>query len=632
VSIRTRILLASTLVVLLPILILAIGIRREMSRRLTDQYTSRVESLSGVIKNDLEGKSRDIAARLASLTKEVADDNRFRLAAVEGIDAHRPYLLDYGRGAMQLSGLSMLAILDDQNRVVTSGHFRNEYGRVEPALPRILESSFDTMMLITARRPDGEFLALARVDTLRLGGRLFSMLGGVSLEHGFLTGLAHDHEMAISLVTPTAALSSDPRLQELLANTLGGRPAELESALAAREFMLRTIQIPMVPPAPAANADAAPAADPAGDAERPPPPETFPAARLVISYPVAPLNDLLRSLDQWLALVLIATASNSLVLAIWLSARISRPIGALAQKTAQLDLDHLDADFSSTRKDEVGVLSRFLAAMTERLRTRVAQLREAESRATLGELARQVNHDVRNGFTPIRNVVRHLAQVAHDSPKDLAAVFLERQATIETSLAYLEDLAANYARLSANPERRRLNLNEVIRQVVSPGAGWGNATLRLELAQDLPMILADPTGMRRIVENLVRNARESLGEETGLVTVTTEAGSSAAGESVVRMTVRDTGSGIRPADLSRIFDHFYTTKERGTGLGLSIVKRLVSDYDGAVSVESVLGQGSRFTVTLPAVSAAQGASPPAAPAAAAPPDGAPHAERERSHR
>src|SRR6185436_3855019 len=107
----------------------------------------------------------------------------------------------------------------------------------------------------------------------------------------------------------------------------------------------------------------------------------------------------------------------------------------------------------------IGSLSRLLREMTERLRSGTARLREAERRATVGDLARQLNHDIKNGLVPVRNVFRHLAQVARDDPSSLPAVLLERQGTIEAGISYLENLARNYARLSPVLDRQTSDLN-----------------------------------------------------------------------------------------------------------------------------------------------------------------------------
>src|SRR4029450_12283926 len=106
-----------------------------------------------------------------------------------------------------------------------------------------------------------------------------------------------------------------------------------------------------------------------------------------------------------------------------------------------------------------GRLSRLLGDLAARLRPTTGRVREAERRAPVGELARQINHDIKNGLIPLRNVMRHLAQVEKDDPGALPVVFGERRQTIDSSLAYLETLAASYQRLSPPVDRRDIDVN-----------------------------------------------------------------------------------------------------------------------------------------------------------------------------
>jgi nitrogen fixation/metabolism regulation signal transduction histidine kinase len=159
-------------------------------------------------------------------------------------------------------------------------------------------------------------------------------------------------------------------------------------------------------------------------------------AQLHVMQSLAPLNALLRSTDSWFLFTAAGTAVLAMLLAVWVASRISRPLASLAEKTAVLDLDRLDVDFDAGT-DEVGTLSRLLGDLATRLRTSTARVREAERRATVGDLARQINHDIKNGLIPLRNVMRHLAQVERDDPSALPTVFGERQQTIASSIAYL---------------------------------------------------------------------------------------------------------------------------------------------------------------------------------------------------
>ena len=213
---------------------------------------------------------------------------------------------------------------------------------------------------------------------------------------------------------------------------------------------------------------------------------------------------------------------------------------------------------------------------------------------------RQVNHDIKNGLTPIRNVFRHLAQLSKDNPEELSGVFEERKGTLDSGMTYLENLASNYARLHPRGERRPCDVNEIVRTVVAdlrpPGGG---AVLRAGLC-DGALVMGDPMSIRRVLENLVGNALDSLGPGGGDVVVSTALEGGDPGRRVV-ITVTDTGAGMSEEQRGKVFGDFYTTKENGTGLGLSIVRRLVMDLDGSVEVESEPGRGSRFIVDLPAV-------------------------------
>jgi len=238
--------------------------------------------------------------------------------------------------------------------------------------------------------------------------------------------------------------------------------------------------------------------------------------------------------------------------------------------------------------------------MTERLRAGAARLREAERRIAVGDLARQVNHDIKNGLIPIRNVFRHLLEAARGGPDGLAAALRDRQGTVESGISYLENLATNYARLYPQPAREPCDVNAAVRETIRRVGEASRGELKSELADALPPVRTDPLVLRRILENLIGNALDSLASPAGTVTVGTTRGAAGdGGRSVVRITVADTGRGMSREELDRAFDDFYTTKPDGTGLGLSIVRRLVLDANGALRVETAPGAGSKFIVELP---------------------------------
>jgi signal transduction histidine kinase len=556
-SLRTRLLLAFAAIVVLPIALLAFGLRQEMNRRLSAEYQLRVDRVVEVIREDLARESAGVAERLQSLESALLSDNRFRSAAVAGLESERAYLLDYAGTARRLTGLSMLQIQDSDGKILSSGHFRNEHGRSEPGLAAALGSA-GSVALVTARGADREFLALARARTFVLSGRSFTIVGGVAVDDAFLARLARDRAISVSLHH-----SGEDR-------STGRDTPDLEDDSAVGELL-----VPVIQPGPGDRPEAV-------------------QARLQVTQPLTPLRTLLRSTDSWFVLTAAGTGVTALLLAVWVSSRISGPLAALAEKTSVLDLDRLDVDFDPGT-DEVGRLSGLLGDLAGRLRTSTARVREAERRATIGDLARQINHDIKNGLIPLRNVMRHLAQVEGEDARALPAVFAERRQTIDSSISYLETLAASYQRLSVPLERRDCDLNALITDVVRAAQGHEHVEFVVELA-NVPRVVGDPLAFRRILENLIANAVDSLQSKPGRITVSTQV----VERNGIRATVADTGRGMSTEEAKRIFEDFYTTKERGTGLGLSIVRRLVMDLHGTIAVESEPGRGTRMIVDIPA--------------------------------
>jgi signal transduction histidine kinase len=564
-----RLRLTMLFAVLVPMGSLALFIREEMSDRLTTQYEDRVASLITVIEDDLEREGRKISNSLAALRRAIIDDNRFRRAAVDRATEERRYLLDYAGNALQVTGLSMLQIQDDVGRIISSGHFRNEYDRLEPELPELLGTARDRPALVSARAPDAPFIALAGIDSFQMGGRRFTIVAGVKVDRHFLARLARGDELTVSLIYPGGLLSSS--VDETTTATDPSPDSD-------DDMIVRELRIPFV------------------DTARG---ELIPA-RIRVSHDLTDLRALRRSMNLWYIIAVFVTGIFAVLLASALASRISRPLKELSDKTSRVDLDRLDIDFKSPRNDEIGALSRLLGSMTDRLRASAIRIRDAERRATLGELARQVNHDIKNGLIPIRNVFRHMVQLARDNPEKLPEVFDERRQTIDSSISYLEDLASNYARLTPRRERQRCDLNSILQDVMGEKRVREDLILETNRGEGA-VVTGDPVSIRRIIENLVDNAIDSIGSRPGTVTASTDRVLGEEAMPLIRITIEDTGSGMSKEERDRAFDDFFTTKDDGTGLGLSIVRRLVMDLDGSIRVESEVGRGSRFIIELPGI-------------------------------
>jgi len=532
-------LLAFAAVVLIPIALLALGIRQDITRRLSNEYQVRVDSVVEVINEDLGRESAGIGDRLGSLKNALLNDQRFRLAVL-GVETERSYLANYAANAMRLTGVSVLHIQDAEGRIISSGS-------------------------------DRDLLALGTRESFMVADQTFTLIGGIAVDQAFLERLARDPAIVVSLQYPGGEMSS----VRLPSTSLGPEKPDTTSD---DDAAVGELKVPLIRSRAGQSVE---------DVQ----------ARLHVRQSKAPLRALLRSADSWFLATAAATGITALVLALWVSSRISRPLADLAEKTAVLDLDRLDVRFDEGG-DEVGRLARLLGELTSRLRSSTARVREAERRATVGDLARQVNHDIKNGLIPLRNVMRHLSEVQRDDPAALPAVYAERRQTVDSSITYLETLATSYARLSPPTNRRPCDLNTLIADVASAAQARERIEVETDLAGNLPTVIGDPIAFRRILENLVANAVDSLESKPGRITIST-ASMPRDGEPAVRMTVADSGRGMTTEEAGKIFNDFYTTKEGGTGLGLSIVRRLVMDVQGTIGVESAPGRGTRIIIEIP---------------------------------
>ena len=319
-------------------------------------------------------------------------------------------------------------------------------------------------------------------------------------------------------------------------------------------------------------------------------------ARLEITYTIPELAALQADVNRWFITAMLVVVSAVVALAAWLASHLSQPLARLTHAASTIDLEGPELQVAAQRDDEIGMLARRMGGLSTRLRASAARLRQAERRATVGDMARQVNHDIKNGLIPIRNVLRHLVQVQEQQPQELATVFAERRSTLESSVGYLDTLARNYARLTPSVEQHAVDVNGIVTEVADSTAAPGNINVRTRLTDSLPRALADRIIVRRILDNLVRNAIESIDARGGDVTLTT----SRAQNGGIRIVVSDTGRGMNESELSRAFDDFYTTKPDGTGLGLSVVRRLTADLNGSLRIDSEPGRGTTFTIDLPA--------------------------------
>jgi signal transduction histidine kinase len=243
------------------------------------------------------------------------------------------------------------------------------------------------------------------------------------------------------------------------------------------------------------------------------------------------------------------------------------------------------------------VLNEALQKMVERLRMSRMKLARAEQRAALTEITRQVNHDIKNGFIPIRNVMSHWEEVEENEPHNLPRIFAERKSTVTESLDYLESLTRNYSRLQPEVNLGKVSINEIIRNLLQMYRTFPDMQLNVQtdLTDEEPRVLADSVQLRRAFENIFRNALDAI-DDTGEIFV-----SSSIDDDRVIIRWVDNGEGIPEHIQAQLFRTPITTKSTGTGIGLANVRRIIEDFDGTITLSSTEGEGTMVTIALPVI-------------------------------
>jgi two-component system sensor histidine kinase BaeS len=330
-------------------------------------------------------------------------------------------------------------------------------------------------------------------------------------------------------------------------------------------------------------------------------PHVAPAALLFLTSPGGggtPRPDLSTAGTMRIGLTALAVLAVTLCVATFAATRLVRPIHALTSAARRMGDGDRTVRVNGGTKGELGQLAEAFNAMSEHL-----EKTERQRRAMVSDIA----HELR---TPLGNI-RGWLEAAQDGvaavEPALISSLLEEAVLLQYLVDDLQDLAlADAGKLRLHPEL--IDAGDVVHQVAAAHRGRaeaGGVTLRAEVDGDLELT-ADPARLRQALGNLVSNAVRYT-PRGGEVTIV---GRRHTGH--VLLEVADTGPGISPEDLTRVFDRFWradrsrSRQTGGSGLGLAIARHLVEAHGGSASATSVLGQGSTFRLLLPLDAPAEG--------------------------
>jgi len=605
-SFRNKIFLIFLVTVLASVSLVTYGVTHYAQRAFEQKEGQDTEALVAQFKKEYDQRGENVVEQVENITNA---DVTVRMV----LDLARPnadsslYVHD-ANGAAQTHNLDFVEFVNSDGTLISSAQYPARVGyKNDWVTGKSWEGS--SAFLKREELPDGVALSLTAVRTQTVGDKTVYIIGGRRLDQNFLASLVLPTGMRALLYrnldsgfVPSALTDANGPVQQ--ADEFQPMIEHIQKQ-STPEMLVKTIQW---------------TSDPASA-------ETFHAQPLsgrhnellgvlLLGSPQRQLVLLRRQILRTAALVAFAAILIGLLLAWWVSKRITRPVEELANGAREVASGRWNTQIDVQGNDEIGQLAEAFNNMTNTLAAQSEKLVQTERVAAWRELARRLAHELRNPLFPMQITLENLQRARQLGPEQFQEVFAEGTATLKAELANLNSIVGRFSDFSKMPapQLARVNVNETLRNAVRlfepqfTAVGKPSITTEYFLTESLPEIDADPDLLHRAFQNLVLNALDAM-PGGGILTLRTTDRSDG-----LRIEVSDTGKGLTPEECSRLFTPYYTTKHQGTGLGLAIVQSVISDHRGAISVSSEEGRGTTFRIDLP--KRQQGANIKPKPAAA----------------
>lgn len=287
----------------------------------------------------------------------------------------------------------------------------------------------------------------------------------------------------------------------------------------------------------------------------------------------------------------------SLGSAFLLSGLVVKPLKRLSENISRLKIGMRNEKIEIRRQDEIGELSQMYNNLVDELDSAILELRRKERELAWKDVARQIAHEIKNPLTPIKLQIQFLQSSFNPNDEQWKERFTAFSATLLEKIEELTRLANTFSEIAVWPASHpeTTDFTALIRSNVNLSLTGFGGKIDFELPEEPVWVNVDKYQMGRVIDNLVKNARQAISDESrGIITLKLKV----EGDEII-LSVQDNGTGITPEQKSQIFMPNFTTKSFGMGLGLFISRNIVLSHGGEIEFISEPGQGTTFTVRLP---------------------------------
>lgn len=586
-SLRRKLLFTLALTAFLSVAAVAWIISALVRRSFEHNNEERTVALVGQFRRDFARQGEDVVRRIGTIA---AGDTATRLALSlsHGSPDYGTYLNE-AKAIAENQQLDFLEFVDGQGTILSSAQWPAKFGYKDTFAMR--PTSKDAF-LKREDLPDGAALGVFAIRQVSVGDKPLFVIGGRRLDRDFLERLEPPPGMRTMLYQNLENGFS----AALLINRSGPiQPADPVAPL-IRQVQQEPRELTALVhwssnAADDENVDAIPLTG--VDHEL--------LGILLVGDSRRPYVEMRRQIRTAALLGSAVGVALAVLLSGWAASRVTRPVEQLAQAARQVAAGDWNAQVEVTTADELGELAGSFNRMTNELLQQKEQLVQSERVAAWRELARRLAHELKNPLFPLQLTVENLLRARQQNPDQFEEIFRESASTLLAEIANLKTIVSRFSEFSRmpQPQFQPVELNDVVENV----SRLFQAQLRtpdrapleckLELAESMPQVAADPELLHRALSNLVLNAMDAM-PQGGTLTLRTRR----EGEWAI-LEVADTGAGLTPEECERLFTPYYTSKAHGTGLGLAIVQSIVSDHGGRISVRSDAGRGTAFVIELP---------------------------------